>query len=337
MTDSAPDLSVILVNWNTADLLIRALESLQADALSSGIALELVVSDNGSRDDSVARARSAFPRAKVLENGHNLGFARAVNRGLAVATGRHVLLFNTDARIEPGGLASALDTLAHHPEIGVLGAALMHADGSPQNVLAPFPSLATELVNKSLLRKLHPAKYRQKVGAQETDLVEGDTIVGAFLLIRGEALAKVGPLDERFFFFFEETDWCYRVQQAGFRVAVDPRVRVFHGQGESSRPVLSETRIEYYRSRYRYFQKHFRSFRTVILFEALLLKLNIEVLSALVMNLLSLGRSPRWKNRLRVVAILLAWHIRGCPRSWGLEGKFLPADRRGADREGKSD
>jgi hypothetical protein len=152
------------------------------------------------------------------------------------------------------------------------------------------------------------------------DLVRADSIVGACFVIRRETFDAIGPLDERFFFFFEETDWCRRAWDAGWEVAVAPEAKIVHGQGESSKPVLIESRIEFYRSRYRYFLKNQGKMKTILLFEGSLIKLAVEFLSAGAMRILSLGKSQRWRERFRVVSTLLAWHIRGCPKSWGLEG-----------------
>lgn len=319
---SAPDFSVILVNWNTADLALAAVDSVRRDADLSGFEVQIIFVDNGSQDGSPRRVREALPQVKIFENERNLGFARAVNKGLAVSAGKIVLLLNTDARLEPGALGTFKKTFEEHPRIGILGGALLDPDGSPQNCIAPFPTLATELLNKSLLRILQPAKHRRKVDPGSPRLVRADSIIGACFVVRRETLEAIGPLDERFFFFFEETDWCLRAWKSGWEVAVAPGAGIVHGQGESSKPVLVESRIEFYRSRYRYFLKNHGKLKTIILFEGSLVKLAVEFVSAGLMTAASLGKSRRWRERFRVVGVLLAWHIRGCPRNWGLEGCF---------------
>ena len=319
---SEPDFSVILVNWNTADLLLDAVGSVFSDAEESGLEVEVVVVDNGSSDDSVDRIRHGYPACAIIENGSNLGFARAVNKGLAIAEGRHVILLNTDARIEKGALRSILGTLDRHPDVGIVGGFLHDPDGSAQNSFAPFPTLTSELLNKSLLRLIWPDRYRRKPDPEETGLIEVDSVIGACLAIRAETLAEIGPLDERFFFFFEETDWCLQAKKHGWRVVVDPKARIEHGQGESSKPVLADTRIEFYRSRYRYFRKNHGVGRTLLLFGGSIVKLTVEVVSAGLVSVVSLGRSKRWRQRLRVVTTLFVWHLLACPRSWGLEGRF---------------
>jgi len=320
------DFSVILVNWNTADLTCRAISSVLDDANESSLSVEVIVVDNGSAEGSVEAIRQNFPALEILENTQNLGFARAVNRAVWKATGEVILLLNTDAVLRSGSLSAFKSAFDADPQIGIAGGALVSPDGAKQNCIAPFPSLLTELFNKSLLRTL-AQKYRTKVSDGATEPFEVDSVIGASLAIRGKTLAAIGGLDERFFFFFEETDWCYQCRKLGWKVACVPGAVVEHGQGESSKPVLVDTRIEFYRSRYRYFQKNHGKLKTAILFEGLLIKLMIESASAFVMKVLTAGKNEKWVNRFDVVWTVLWWHIQGCPLSWGLEGKFLLPER----------
>lgn len=318
---SEPIFSIILVNWNTAELTLCAIESILADSARSQIPVEIIVVDNGSTDSSVKQIREYQPESIIIENGRNFGFARAVNKGLAVHKGQHVILLNTDATFCPGVLKAILRAFEEDPRVGIEGANLLNEDGTPQNSFAPFPSLLTEVLNKSLLRLFSPTRHERKVRTGSIELFDVDSVIGACLAIRGETLAAIGPLDERFFFFFEETDWCFQAHKLGWRVVVAPDAKVVHGQGKSSETVLVDVRIEYYRSRYRYFLKNHGKWTTILLFEFLLLKLIVETLSALAALGVSLGTSQKAQRRLGVVSQLLAWHIRGCPRSWGLEGR----------------
>jgi GT2 family glycosyltransferase len=318
---STPIFSILLINWNTAELTLQAIQSALDDSASNEIPVEIIVVDNGSSDDSLQRIRESQPGVVIIENGSNLGFARAVNKGLAVRTGQHVILLNTDATFCPGTLKTIQRAFEDNPQVGIVGANLLNEDGSPQNSIAPFPTLLTEVVNKALLQFLSPARHERKVRITSPELLDVDSVIGACLAIRREALAAIGPLDERFFFFFEETDWCFQADRLGWRVVVAPEARVVHGQGKSSETVLVDVRIEYYRSRYRYFLKNHGKWRTILLFEFMLLKLTVETVSALVTLGLSMGSSLRARRRLSVVSRLLVWHIRGCPGSWGLEGK----------------
>lgn len=323
--------SVILVNWNTADMTIRAIESVYEDARDSEFAVEIFVVDNGSHDDSARRIRAALPAVEVLENDRNLGFARAVNRALWKATGEFILLLNTDARLRLGSLQAFLDAFRSDERIGICGGALVGTDGARQNCIAPFPSLATELINKSLLRLLS-SRFQSKIPDGCEEPFEVDSVIGAGLVIRGKTLAALGGLDERFFFFFEETDWCLQCRRQGWKVMAVPGAVIEHGQGESSKPVLVDVRIEFYRSRYRYFQKNLGRLRTLVLFNGLLVKLVVENIGALFGLLAAFGKSEKRRNRFRVVRSILHWHLVGCPLTWGLEGRHLLPAGDSADR-----
>jgi len=314
-----PEFSVVLVNWNRADLLVQAVDSVRIDSDASGISVEVIVVDNGSSDESVERICKVSQSVNVIENDTNRGFAAAVNQALDVRQGKHVLLLNTDARLEKGALAVYQEAFQQYPDIGIAGGRLLNVDGSDQNSYSPFPTLLTELGNKSLLRFLSPKRHGRKVDPSTSQPLEVDSVIGAALAIREEALEKIGPLDERFFFFMEETDWCYRARQAGWRVVVLPDARVAHGQGGSSEVALTDVRIEFYRSRYRFFKKHKGMFQTTILFGGMLLKLLVEMIVALVLTVGTLGNSPRAVRRLKVLGLLLGWHLSGCPSKWGLQ------------------
>ncbi len=177
-----------------------------------------------------------FPGIKLIRSEKNLGFARAVNLAAQPATGEFLLLLNSDARPEAGALALAVQWQRANPRCAVAGAQLLNADGSRQNSIANFPTLATELLNKSLLPRLRPKAFPGKEQTFPAP-VAVETVVGAFMLIRKSAWDMLGGLDERFFFFFEETDFCLRVRQKNLSVMHLPQVRVWHGQGQTARQV----------------------------------------------------------------------------------------------------
>ena len=218
------------------------------------LAVELLVVDNGSNDDTAAVLPREFPQIQLIRSETNLGFARAVNRAAQSAHGEFLLLLNSDARAEPDALARAVAWMRAHPDCAVAGAQLLNADGSRQNSIANFPTLATELLNKSLLRRLWPERFPGKEQVF-TAPVDVETVVGAFMLIRRLDWDAHGGLDERFLFFFEETDFCRQVRRAGRRVVHLPEVRVWHEQGATAKKVSAAARIEYWRSRYAYFKK----------------------------------------------------------------------------------
>jgi GT2 family glycosyltransferase len=309
------DVSTIIVTRNTCALTGTAVQSV-LDSRDSPTS-EIFVVDNGSTDETPAALPREFSRLQFIRSEQNLGFARACNLAAKTARGEFFLLLNSDARLEPDALAKAVKWMRANPDCAVAGAQLLNADGSRQNSIANFPTLATELLNKSLLRRLWPEKFP---GKEQTFAVPVavETVVGAFMLIRKSVWDALGGLDEGYFFFFEETDFCLRASQEGFHVVHLPDVRVWHGQGQTAKQISVGARIEYWRSRYFYFAKNLRALTRVILAAGLWLRLLVDLFAAGSLTLLTLGTNERWRSRWRVCLALAGWHLRGCPAETGL-------------------
>jgi GT2 family glycosyltransferase len=299
------DLSIVIVTRNTVGLLRRALASVLA--ASGQLSVEVVVVDNGSTDGTAAMMTEEFPEVRYLPQNTNLGFARANNIGATAAQGTYLCLMNSDARLQPDTLTRAVEYMRGNPPCGILGAQLLNTDGSRQNSIANFPSLTTELFNKSALRLLFPKKYPGKNHAFTEPLVV-ESIVGAFLFTPRALWQELGGLDERYFFFLEETDYCLRVQRTGRTVVHHPHLRVWHDQGQTAKQVLIPARIEYWKSRYLYFQKHHPTWVIQFLSGGLLTKLSLGWL----FNALT---RP---SKARVQLAILQWHLNGRPASSGL-------------------
>ena len=308
------EVSVIIVTRNTRELVCAAVRSVFAEGKST--ATEVIVVDNGSTDGTGAALAREFPTAQYSFFDRNLGFAKANNVGAAQAGGRFLLLLNSDARLKPGSLALAVEWMQTHPECAVAGAQLFNPDGTRQNSIANFPTLATELLNKSLLRRLFPRRYPGKE-RRFAGPVEVESVIGAFMLIRAEVWRELGGLDERFFFFFEETDFCRQVRGRGRKVFHLPQVEVWHEQGRSASQVPVAARIEYWRSRYLYFAKNHASPVRFLLRLGLGVRLLTTWLGNGLLVLVRLG-GERARYRWTVATALLNWHWRRCPASLGL-------------------
>lgn len=305
------DASVIIVNFNGRELLPACLESVPAGA-------ETIVVDNGSTDGSPEEVARRWPAVLLVRNRVNRGFAAAVNQGIERSTRRFVCLLNPDARLGPDALRVLIEHLEADPQAGIVAPQLLHEDGRRQHSFAGVPSLATELLNKSLLRILFPARFPSK--RQEHDRpVEVETVIGACMAVRRELIERIGGLDERFFLFLEETDWCVRARRAGARVVFVPAARVVHLQGRTRARVATRARIEYVRSLFAFFRKN-RPASYPALRALFPLKNLIEV------AFLTFGVpfSARTRRRWAETAALLGWQAAGCPRSWGLSGAAAP-------------
>jgi GT2 family glycosyltransferase len=309
------DVSVILLTRNTCRQTREAIESVisSRDTLS----IEIHVVDNGSTDDTSSVLPAAFPQIQYTKMERNAGFACGVNLAARQAKGSFFLLLNSDARLEPDALRLAVELMSVNPGCGIAGAQLLYPDGKKQNSIANFPSLATELLNKFLLRALWPTRFPGKE-QDYLEPVEVESVIGAFFLVRREIWEKLGGMDERFFFFLEETDFCLRARKEGFSTMHLPQVRVWHGQGQTAKQNLPAARIEYWRSRYAYFAKHRSLSVRIALRCGLLLRLLLDSIFSGLLTALTLGQTRRWREKFAAHRALFFWHLRGCPDGVGL-------------------
>jgi N-acetylglucosaminyl-diphospho-decaprenol L-rhamnosyltransferase len=251
------DLSVVIVNWNVKELLERSLAAL---ATCRDPACEIIVVDNSSSDGSQEMVREQFAHVRLIASETNLGFARANNLGIASSTGRYLLLLNPDAEVGRGALEAMVTYMDAHPDIGTLGPKLLGPDGQVQPSRRRFPTLATAFLESTVLQQWFPRnRVLQRYYVQDKDDNEEqdtDWLVGACLLIRREAWEQVGPLDESYFMYSEELDWCRRAKAAGWRVVYVPWATVVHHEGQSSNQVIPARHIYFQSSKVYYFRKY---------------------------------------------------------------------------------
>lgn len=273
-----PDVSVIVVTYNSAAIIERCLCAVREQA---GVSYEVLVVDNDSRDETAGVVRGRFPEAIVIESGGNVGFAAANNRGIEHARGRYVFFLNPDAFLEPDAMATLVAALDARPEAAVCAPRLLNADGSLQYSARNFPTVPNQLFEALMLHKVmrhsscrwgdviyDPAFYTTDRSV--------DWLSGAALLVRAEALEEVGSFDERFFLYSEEKDLQYRLALLGWGRMLCAGATAVHAHGDSYRQDLFLTGI---RSKAAYFEKHFRGFRRIGLRGSLMLYLTVRVLA----------------------------------------------------------
>jgi GT2 family glycosyltransferase len=180
--------------------------------------------------------------------------------------------------------------------------------------------LATELLNKNLLRWLFPERFPGKERVY-SDPMEVDSVIGACMMVRRDAWSRVGLLDENYFLFLEETDWCYRMKRAGWKIYYVPDAEVYHFQGKGVEKVKKEARLEYFRSRYHFFKKNKGNLHWFILLVGLLIRLVFELLFMMAASLITFFAVKRWRRKLAVYAYLFWWHVRFCPKGMGLQNR----------------
>jgi hypothetical protein len=265
------DLSVLIVSYNTRELLAACLRSLPR-ALA-GHTYEAIIADNASADGSVAMLQSDWPEVRVIQMGSNTGFARATNRAMAQARGRYVLLLNSDAEALPGSLDVLIDFMDSAPMAGVAAPQLLNTDLTDQGTARAFPTPAAALFGrKALFTRLWPTNpwaQRYMIGRQQagSEPFRVDWVSGACFMVPRSVVERVGPLDEGFFMHWEDADWCHRISGVGYGVYCVPRARVVHHEGQSERvfggagPRRRPGRPPwlvwvFHRSAYRYFVKY---------------------------------------------------------------------------------
>ncbi len=314
---SRADISVIVVNYNGAGYIEPCLSSVPET-------MPLIIVDNGSRDASLERFATAFPKARVVASGVNGGFARGVNLGVAEASTTYVCLLNPDARLEKGALEALASHLDQHPEAGMVAPQLLHEDGRPQHSFDNFPSLATAFLNKSLLRLLNPSRFPSKRQVF-TEPREVESVIGACLMARRSLFRQIGGLDEEYFLFLEETDACLKAWRAGAKVVFFPGAKVVHLQGRAKDKVRIRARIEYTRSLFKFFRKN-RPCQWLPLRILFPLKNLLEFVFQA-----PAAVTPKGRRRWIETAALLGWQLAGAPKGWGLSRAREPRSLRLSD------
>jgi N-acetylglucosaminyl-diphospho-decaprenol L-rhamnosyltransferase len=247
------DLSVVIVNWNTRELLFRCLQSIQNHPPAR--LYEIWVVDNGSSDGSATVVREEFPWVNLIANAENLGFAAANNQAIRQAQGEYVVLLNSDTEVRPGALQSLLGFMAAHPRAGAAGARLLHPDGSLQPSCHPMLTPGREVWRLFFLDRVwRRATYAMHRWSPDTPR-QVDVIKGACLLLRREALTKVGLLDEAYFMYTEEVDLCWRLAQAGWQRWWVPQAEVIHHEAQSTRQVAERMLLQLYHSKVYFYRK----------------------------------------------------------------------------------
>lgn len=254
------DLSIVLVNWNTRDRLAACLGAIEATA--GDLALEIFVVDNASQDGSAEMVRRRFPAVRLIANDHNLGFSAGNNQALREAAGRYVLLLNPDTEVQPGALAALRDFMEAHPEAGLCGAKLLQPDGRLYPACKrsiPTPAVALwRALGLSRLFPKHKEFGKYNLSFLDPDEVHAvEAVSGACMFARKSAVDQVGLLDERFFMYGEDLDWCLRISQAGWKIYYVPQAQIVHYFGSGSRQRRLKSTLNFYQAMYLFHRKHF--------------------------------------------------------------------------------
>jgi len=299
------DISVIITSWNVKDLLRNCLNSVYQTI--HGLTFEVIVVDNASSDGSVAMLEKEFPSVSRLVNTENKGFGAANNQALSIMKGEYALLLNTDAVLTADAVNKLWNFCDKNEKAGIVCGQLLNADGTKQNSIASFPGLLTLSTNVSLLEYLFPRWYPSK-RYKHTSPVEVDSAIGACMMIRKKALDEAGVIDERYFFFFEETDLAYTMRRQGWKVYHVPDAFIYHLQGQSIGHNIN-SRIEFYRSRYQFLRKWRHPLYFYLASGIIFVQLLVNGASHFIFVALTLGLNTKLRDKLVMYSKLIYWHF----------------------------
>lgn len=249
-TTPAPDVSIVVVNWNGLELTSAALASLYDG--TRDVTYEVIVVDNGSTDGSAAALQARYPSARVLANAANQGFGRAVNQGFRNARGRYLLTLNNDTRLLGNTIGTSAAYMDEHPRVGALGV-LHYNDDRPRTVQASSFNLPRPL--SELLAMMGLARLVPDDGFDPELERDVEWICGSYMMLRRECVEAVGVFDERFFAYDEDIDWCVRARRAGWSVRFWPGAALVH-LGGGVAPFMRDKTFVHFRSRLTYLRKH---------------------------------------------------------------------------------
>ena len=262
------DLSVVVVTYQSRDYILPCLRSLDAgmragEATVPSLKWECVVVDNASSDGTTECVEREAPWARVVQTGDNLGYAKAVNRGIAETTGTLVLVQNPDCVWHAGAIHALIAWLGSHPRCGIAAPRIVNPDGAVELSARAYPTGLAFLFNRySLLTRLWPTNpWSQRYllsGWDHASARSVDWVAGAAMLVRRTAIDAVGPMDEAFFMFNEDVDWCRRMNDGGWSVDYVPEATVLHHIGASRGGVSNKVILERHRGMIHYFRKHHR-------------------------------------------------------------------------------
>jgi GT2 family glycosyltransferase len=252
-------LDIIIVNFNSTHWVLRCLESFRGAIIRKDV--KVLIQDNCS-SDGVERIKELFPDVSLSRNSFNIGFARAVNKALATTPSPYVAIVNPDTVVLDGFFSSTLEYMEGKPDVAILGPKILNSDGSVQGSARSFPTLLTGLFGRnSPLTKLLPnnpisaANMLNQRSDGKTPM-EVDWVSGACMVVRRKAIAEVGPLDPRFFVYWEDADWCRRMWKKGWKVVYFPAARVVHSVGASSSTRPLRSLYHFHKSSFKLFNKH---------------------------------------------------------------------------------
>jgi len=252
------DVSIIIVAWNVHEFLYNCLKSVYGE--TKGISIEIIYVDNASEDGSVEMVKKEFTGVKIIENEENQGFIIANNQGIEIAKGRYVLLLNSDTIILENAIAKIVKFANAHPEAAVVGCKVLNPDRTLQRTCFMYPSALNMVLSAIYLHKIFP---RSRFFGREhmtwwdfNDVREVEAICGCFSLVRKEAVEEVGPMDETYFVYGDDPDWCYRFKKHNWKTLFTPEAEIIHYGGQTTKKLADKFYLQLQGARLLFINKH---------------------------------------------------------------------------------
>jgi len=257
------DVSIIIVSWNVSGLLQACLDSIlknDHNRAEQSPRFEIIVVDSASTDDTPTMIRQRYPQVRLLPQTENVGFSRGNNIGMQAAAGRYLFLLNPDTEIIADALQRMIAYMDANPEVGISGPHTLNSDGTTQSTRRHFPTFLIGLLESTWLQPIAPKSmldyYYFTDGADLSATLDVDWVQGSALLARREVYEQIGGMDEGYFMYSEELDWCKRAKDAGWRVVYLGGAQIIHHGGKSSEQATTRTQIYFQQSKLRYFRKY---------------------------------------------------------------------------------
>jgi GT2 family glycosyltransferase len=278
-------IDIILINYKSTDCLIDCIKSIGVHG--QGYPIHIQVQDNNSGED-IGNLKNRFSNITIVENQRNLGFAAAANKAMEKSNAEYMLLLNPDTKITEYFLRSIMGYMETHPDVGILGPRILNDDGTIQGSARSFPTPLTSLFGRnSTITRMFPnnsitARNILTIKNNGAKTIEADWVSGACMFVRRKAYLQVGGLDERFFMYWEDADWCRRMRQIGWKVIYYPKLSISHACGQSSKTRPLRSIFHFHKSCYRLYEKYTSSYQAILL-PIVLLGLSIRM-SLLLLN-----------------------------------------------------
>lgn len=294
------DVSVVIVSWNARDYLIGCLMSLYETAPEE---TEVIVVDNGSADGSADAVEELFPEATLIRSDENLGFAKATNAGIMASKGRYICLVNSDIAVLDGCIQRLKACLDANCDAGIAGPTVLNPDMTLQPTLRRFPSVSGAVLSAVGLDRKNYLRHDRTT--------EAEAVSGCFMMARRAAVEEAGLLDERFFFYAEDKDWCRRIANAGWKIVYCPEARAVHYGGQSSSQAPVRFYIELHKANLKYWRKHHGQAGAALYQAILVVHQALRVAGGALIFAAAPRRRKAQAGRVRRSAACLRWLLSG--------------------------